>query len=203
MNARLAFPLLAGLVVATLALALVLPAFGQSGIQVTNADATRTTSTSLASDLNTALNGVSLRIVTESSNALRYSGLAAPPAALQSLLGQATSRVVFDHAASSRTALLSAIPGGLQSVLEQVALRVIYQYAAAARQQPLVYPKALIGMESRRLSARWLPRRRLGASGLLGRRTSGRTAPYSSVCSQGSIRNRPATRSTSKTMRCC
>jgi hypothetical protein len=54
MNTRLALPLLAGLVVvAALVLALTLPAFGQSGIIVNNADATRTTSTSLASDLNT------------------------------------------------------------------------------------------------------------------------------------------------------
>lgn len=146
MNARLAFALLAGLMVATLALAFVLPAFGQSGgIQVNDADATRTESASLASGLNTVLDQVSLRIVTQYSNALRYFGLAAPSPQLQTLLGQVMPRVVFDHAASSRTVLLPGIPTGLQSVLEQAALRVIFQYAAAARKQPLVYPKALIG----------------------------------------------------------
>lgn len=144
MNARKALPLLAGLVVAALVLALALPALGQTGIIVNNADATRTESAALAPDLNTALSGASLRIVTEYANALRYSGLVTPPAALQSRLGLVTARVVFDHAASSRTVLLTAVPGGLLSRLGQAAQRVIFDHAASARQQPLTYPRTML-----------------------------------------------------------
>ena len=144
MSARKALPLLAGLVVAALVLALALPAFGQTGIIVNNADATRTTSTSLAPDLNIRLNQASLRIVTQYSNALRYFGLISPPAALQSRLGLVAERVVFDHAASSRTVLLPAVPVGLQTLLGQAALRVIFDHAASARQQPLAYPRDLL-----------------------------------------------------------
>jgi hypothetical protein len=146
MKPRLALPLLAGLaIVAALVLALALPAFGQTGIQVNNADATRTTSTSLTSGLNSTLSGASLRIVTKYANALRSLGLGAPPGALQTLLGQVMPRVVYEHAASSRTALLPAPPGGLQSTLAQAVLRIVFQYAASARQMAMVYPRALVG----------------------------------------------------------
>ena len=82
MNARLALPLLVGLlVVAALVLALALPAFGQTGIIVNNAETTRTTSVSLAAGLNSTLSGAGLRIATQYANALRHFGLAAPPGA--------------------------------------------------------------------------------------------------------------------------
>ena len=91
MNARLALPLLAGLVVAALVLALALPAFGQSGIMVNNADATRTTSTSLASDLNSVLSGVSSAHRDAVCQHDAFLGLGTPPDALQILLGGRTA----------------------------------------------------------------------------------------------------------------
>ena len=71
-------------------------------------------------------------------------GLAAPPGALQTLLGQATPRVVYEHAASSRIAPLPALPSGLQSALAQAVLRIVFQYAASGRQMAMVYPRTLV-----------------------------------------------------------
>jgi hypothetical protein len=103
MNARLALPLLAGLAVTALMLALAMPVAGQSGgIQVNNADAMRTTSMSQSSGLNSLLSGVSLRIVTQYANALRYIGLSAPSSSFQSLLNQTAQRIVLLAANAAR-----------------------------------------------------------------------------------------------------
>ena len=103
MKVRFVLLMLAGLVVvAALVLTLALPAFGQSGIIVNNADATRTTSTSLASGLNSVLGGVSSRIVTQYANTMRFIGLGKPPAPFQSLLNQAAQRVILLGANTAR-----------------------------------------------------------------------------------------------------
>jgi hypothetical protein len=102
MKARLVLQLLAGLVVAALLLALALPAFSQTGIQVNNADTTRTTSTSLASDLNIALGGVGSRIVTQYANTMRYIRVGIPPAPFQSLLNQVMLRTILLDANTAR-----------------------------------------------------------------------------------------------------
>jgi len=100
MNARMAFPLLASIVLAALVLMFALPAFGQSGnIQINNADGSRTTSVSLSP----AFPGIlTHRIISQYAQALRQAVLVVPPGPLQSLLGQASVRVVFSAAQAAR-----------------------------------------------------------------------------------------------------
>jgi len=84
-----------------------LPAAGQTGIIVNNADSVRTTSVVLSQDLANSAAGVQARVAVQYANSLRRLGLSTVPGGLQSLLEQMPARIVFQYANSSRQWQLS------------------------------------------------------------------------------------------------
>ena len=142
MNARKIFPLLA---LAALIAILALPAHGQTGIIVNNADAIRQEGVSLDSDLGGVTGSVGPRIVLQYANTMRQERVAAPPGALQTLFGQVPARIILQYANTVRQERVVTPPAGLQTLFGQVAPRIILQYANTSRQVMLAYPVALIG----------------------------------------------------------
>jgi len=142
MNTRKIIPLLA---LGVLLLIMTLPAHGQSGIIVNNADTIRQEGVSLNSNLRTVTGNVGPRVVLQSANTKREERVAAPPGALQTLLGQVPPRIVLQSANTMRQERIAAPPAGLQTLFGQVLPLIVLQYANTSRQVTLVYPKALIG----------------------------------------------------------
>ena len=124
---------------------LALPAHGQTGIIIDNADTVRQEGVSLNAGLSSATSSVGPRIVLQYANTKREERIAAPPADLANLLVQVSTRIVLQYANTMRQAALVAPPGELQSLFGQVAGRIILQYANTSRQMMLAYPVVLIG----------------------------------------------------------
>jgi hypothetical protein len=101
MSARRA--ILLGIVLLALG-ASVVPAVGQGGdnIIVNGADGVWTRSVSITQDLTNRLANVAPRVVLESVNQVRHIRLNAPPASLQTLLGQVPARVILLYANAVR-----------------------------------------------------------------------------------------------------
>lgn len=142
MNARKIIPLLA---LAALIAVLAMPAHGQTGIIVNNADATRQEGVRLDGGLSSATSSVGPRIILQYANTKREERIAVPPGALQTLFAQVPARIVLQYANTVRQERIAAPPTGLQTLFGQVAPRIVLQYANTSRQVTLAYPKALIG----------------------------------------------------------
>jgi len=142
MNARNIFALLT---LCVLAIALVAPAHGQTGIILNNADTVRQEGVRLDTGLRSATSSVNPRIVLQYANTKREERIAAPPADLHTLFAQVSPRIVLQYANTMRQAALAAPPGELRTLFGQVADRIILQYANTSRQMALAYPVALIG----------------------------------------------------------
>lgn len=141
MNARKIVPLLA---LAALIAILALPAHGQTGIIVNNADTVRQQGVRLDSGLSGVTSSVSPRIILQYANTKREERITAPPSALQTLFGQVPARIVLQYANTMRQERVTAPPAGLQTLFGQVAPRIVLQYANTSRQVTLTYPRALI-----------------------------------------------------------
>lgn len=123
MSARRVIPLLA-LAAMIAIVALPLPALGQSGIIVDNADSMRQQGVSLDAGLSAATTSVGPRIVSQYANAGRQAALVAPAGELSAILGQVVPRVVVDYANAGRqmallypqALLAEAIPPQITSV---------------------------------------------------------------------------------------
>ena len=170
MSARKTIP---WLVVVALVAILAMPAHGQTGIIVNNADTVRQESVSPETglpvsvgpriilqyantkreeqiaapptDLRTLFAQVPVRIVLQYTNTKREERIAAPPAALRTLFAQVSARIVLQYANTIRQAALAAPSSELRTLFGQVADRIILQYANTGRQVTLTYPVALIG----------------------------------------------------------
>ncbi len=142
MNARRIIPLLA---LAALIAILAIPAHGQTGIIVNNADTVRQEGVRLDSGLSSATRSVGPRIVLLYANTKREERIAALPADLRTLFAQVPARIILQYANTMRRTSLIAPPTDLRTLFGQVADRIILQYANTSRQMTLVYPVALIG----------------------------------------------------------
>ncbi len=104
MNTRQVIPLIA---LAVMELLMSLPAYGQTGIIISNADAVRQEGVSLDPGLSSATGSVGPRIILQYANTMRQAALAAPPAVLQTLFGQVTDRIILQYANTSRQMALA------------------------------------------------------------------------------------------------
>jgi len=141
MSARKIIPLLA---LAALIAILAIPAHGQTGIIVQNADSIRQEGVRLDGGLSSVTGRVGPRIVLQYANTKREERIAAPPSALQILFAQVPPRIVLEYANTARHERVVAPPAALQTLFGQVAPRIILQYANTSRQVALAYPAALI-----------------------------------------------------------
>jgi len=141
MNMSKVWPFLA---LAALIAILAMPAHGQTGIIVNNADTIRQEGVRLDGGLGDVTGRVGPRIVLQYANTKREERVVAPPAALQTLFGQVTPRVILEYANTARHERVVAPPAALQTLFGQVAPRIILQYANTSRQMALAYPAALI-----------------------------------------------------------
>jgi hypothetical protein len=141
MNARKIIPLLA---LAALIPILALPAHGQTGIIVNNADTIRQEGVRLDSGLSSVTGSVGPRIVLQYANTKREERVAAPPAALQTLFAQTTPRVILEYANTARHERIAAPPSALQTLFGQVTPRVILEYANTARHERVAAPPATL-----------------------------------------------------------
>ena len=96
------------LIVLTVLMAvLALPAHGQTGIIINNADTVRQEGVSLDSGLSSTTGSVSARIVLQYANTKREERIAAPPADLEALFAQVSARIVLQYANTSRQVVLA------------------------------------------------------------------------------------------------
>jgi hypothetical protein len=137
MNTRKAIPLLA---MAALVLLLTLPAHGQTGIIVNNADTVREEGVSLDAGLSSITGSVSPHVVLQYANTKREERIAVPPTDLQALFAQVPARVVLQYANTKREERIAVPPADLQALFVQVSARVILQYANTMRQAALAAP---------------------------------------------------------------
>lgn len=141
MNARRIIPLLA---LAALMVILAMPAHGQTGIIVNNADAIRQQGVRLDDGLSNVTRGVGPRVVLDYANAKREERVTAPPGALQTLFAQVPARVVLEFANAARHERVATPPSALQTLLAQVSPYVVLDYANAARHERIVAPPAAL-----------------------------------------------------------
>jgi len=141
MNARKIIPLLA---LAALIAILTVPAHGQNGIIVNNADAIRQQGVRLDGGLSNLTRGVGPRVVLDYANTKREERVAAPPGALQTLFAQVPVRVVLDFANTARHERVAAPPSALQTLFAQVSPHVVLDYANAARHERIAAPPAAL-----------------------------------------------------------
>ncbi len=93
--------------VCLLALALSLPAHGQSGIIVNGAATVRQENTSLNPDLSAAASSVGPRVTLWNANTVRHQPITTPPGDLQGLFSAVRPRVVIQAAKTNRSNMLS------------------------------------------------------------------------------------------------
>ncbi len=141
MNAHKIIPLLA---LGVMLLIMTMPAHGQTGIIVNNADTVRQEGVRLDTGLSSVTGSVGPRIVLQYANTKREERIAVPPGALQTLFAQVPARIVLQYANTMRQERVAAPPAALQTLFGQVAPRIILQYANTSRQVTLAYPRALI-----------------------------------------------------------
>jgi len=139
MNARKIILLLA---IAALMLLLTIPAKGQTGIIVNNADTIRQEGVRLDGGLSGATSSVGPRIVLQYANTKREERIAAPPGALQTLFAQVPARIVLQYANTKREERIATPPGALQTLFGQVSWRIVLQYANTMRQERVAAPPA-------------------------------------------------------------
>ena len=94
------------LALAALIAILALPAHGQTGIIIDNADTVRQEGVSLNAGLSSATSSVGPRIVLQYANTKREERIAAPPVALANLFAQVPARIVLQYSNTMRQAAL-------------------------------------------------------------------------------------------------
>ena len=107
MNARMPSLFLLGI---ALMFVVVLPGHAQSGITLNNADAVRQQAVSPYSGPSSSIP----RVILQYANTMRQAALAAPPAGLQTLVGQVVPRIILQYANTGRQMTL-AYPKALMS----------------------------------------------------------------------------------------
>jgi len=124
--------------------AVTLPASGQSGFIIENADATNTLSFTASTELDTLISQVAPRFVVEFAHANQYYALTAIPTALNDLLATLQPRFVIEFARANKYYALTPIPSQLDTLLGQIAPRFVLEFAKANRYITLSFPVALI-----------------------------------------------------------
>jgi|GEM_PF-803603 len=142
---RISLPLLLLFFMLAAAAAAALPARGQSGFIIENADATNTLSFTASTELDTLINQIAPRFVVEFAHANRHYTLTAIPATLNDLLVTLQPRFVMQFAHANRHIALTPVPAQLNTFLEQLLPRFTIQFAHANQEFTLHYPIALIG----------------------------------------------------------
>jgi len=141
MNMSKVWPFLA---LAALIAILAMPAHGQTGIIVNNADTIRQEGVRLDGGLGDVTGRVGPRIVLQYANTKREERVVAPPSALQTLFNQVPARIVLEYANTARHERVAAPPSALQTLFGQVTPRIVLQYANTARQERIAAPPAAL-----------------------------------------------------------
>jgi len=121
-----------------------LPASGQSGFIIENADATNTLSFTASTELNTLIDQIAPRFVVEFAHANQYYTLTAIPTALNDLLATLQPRFVIEFARANKYYALTPIPSQFDTLLGQIAPRFVLEFAKANRYIALSFPVDLI-----------------------------------------------------------
>ena len=126
------------------AAAATLPASGQSGFIIENADATNAISFTSSAELDTLINQIAPRFVVEFANANQHYTLTAIPTALNDLLTTLQPRFVIEFARANKYYALTPIPSQLDTLLGQITPRFMLEFAKANRYITLSFPLDLI-----------------------------------------------------------
>ncbi len=126
------------------AVAKTLPARGQSGFIIEDADATNTFSFTASTELDTLIGQIAPRFVVEFAHANQYYPLTAIPTVLNDLLATLQPRFVIQFARANKFYSLTPIPSQLDTLVGQIAPRFVLQFAKANRYVALSFPVTLI-----------------------------------------------------------
>jgi len=126
------------LLLACLALSFPVPTTSQSGIVVTGADSTLTTSFTYSSGLVDTTQSIGPRVIAEYANSAIRHALTNIPAALQTLVDAVSDRVIVEYANSTLPLGLVSPPTALQTLVGAVTDRVVVEYANSTLPRALV-----------------------------------------------------------------